>query len=156
MSIKITRLIGYHLSILVLSSIALSVSAEIYKWVDDEGNIHYGEKPPSTNTKEEVETIKIRDNVDTQRAAETLKKKSKSLNDLNDERKQEKTDALNDKKELAKNKMRCEQAKKQLANYQHPKVNVKESDGTYRALGEEERQAGLKKSEDFVKKSCSY
>ena len=117
------------MSILVLSSIALSVSAEIYKWVDDEGNIHYGEKPPSTNTKEEVETIKIRDNVDTQRAAETLKKKSKSLNDLSDERKQEKADALNDKKELAKNKMRCEQAKKQLANYQHPKVNIKESDG---------------------------
>ena len=156
MSIKITRLIGYNLSILVLSSVALSVSAEIYKWVDDEGNIHYGEKPPSTNTKEEVETIKIRDNVDTQRAAETLKKKSKSLNDLNDERKQEKTDALNNKKELAKNKMRCEQAKKQLANYQHPKVNIKESDGNYRALGEEERQAGLKKSEELVKKSCNY
>ena len=77
MSIKITRLIGYNLSILVLSSVALSVSAEIYKWVDDEGNIHYGEKPPSTNTKEEVETIKIRDNVDTQRAAETLKKTDK-------------------------------------------------------------------------------
>jgi len=156
LSIKITRLIGYNLSILVLSSVALSVSAEIYKWVDDEGNIHYGEKPPSTNTKEEVKTIKIRDNVDTQRAAETLKKKSKSLNDLNDERKQEKTDALNDKKELAKNKMRCEQAKKQLANYQHPKVNNKESDGNYRAIGEEERQAGLKKSEELVKKSCNY
>ena len=156
MSIKITRLIGYNLSILVLSSVALSVSAEIYKWVDDEGNIHYGEKPPSTNTKEEVETIKIRDNVDTHLAAESLKKKSKWLNDLSDERKQEKKDALNDKKELAKNKMRCEQAKKQLANYQHPKVNVKESDGTYRALGEEERQAGLKKSEELVKKACSY
>ena len=156
MSIKITRLIGYNLSILVLSSVALSVSAEIYKWVDDEGNIHYGEKPPSTNTKEEVETIKIRDNVDTQRAAETLKKKSKSLNDLSDERKQEKADALNNKKELAKNKMRCEQAVTQLANYQHPKVNIKESDGTYRAVGEEERQAGLKKSEELVKKACSY
>ena len=34
--------------------------------------------------------------------------------------------------------------------------NVKESDGTYRALGEEERQAGLKKSEELVKKACSY
>ena len=156
MSIKITRLIGYHLSILVLSSIALSVSAEIYKWVDDEGNIHYGEKPPSVNTKEEVKTIKIRDNVDTQRAAEALNKKSKSLNDRSEERKKEKTDTLNEKKELEENIMRCEQAKKQLANYQHPKVNVKESDGTYRALGEEERQAGLKKSEELVKKACSY
>ena len=82
------------MSILVLSSIALSVSAEIYKWVDDEGNIHYGEKPPSVNTKEEVKTIKIRDNVDTQRAAEALNKKSKSLNDRSEERKKEKTDGL--------------------------------------------------------------
>ncbi len=98
MSIKITRLIGYHLSILVLSSIALSVSAEIYKWVDDEGNIHYGEKPQSVNTKEEVKTIKIRDNVDTQRAAEALNKKSKSLNDRSEERKKKKQTPLMKKK----------------------------------------------------------
>ena len=151
-----TRLRGYHLSILTISLVALSVPAEIYKWIDDEGNIHYGEKPPSVNSKESVETIKIRDNVDTQRAAEALNKKSKSLNERSEERKKEKTDELYDKKKLAENKMRCEQAKKQLANYQHPKVNVKESDGTYRALGEEERQAGLKKSEELVKKACSY
>ena len=151
-----TRLRGYHLSILTISLVALSVPAEIYKWIDDEGNIHYGEKPPSVNSKESVETIKIRDNVDTQRAAEALNKKSKSLNERSEERKKEKTDELYDKKKLAENKMRCEQAKKQLANYQHPKVNVKESDGAFRALGEEERQAGLKKSEELVKKACNY
>ena len=151
-----TRLRGYHLSILTISLVALSVPAEIYKWIDDEGNIHYGEKPPSVNSKESVETIKIRDNVDTQRAAEALNKKSKSLNERSEERKKEKTDELYDKKKLAENKMRCEQAKKQLANYQHPKVNVKESDGAFRALGEEERQAGLKKSEELVKKTCNY
>ena len=86
----------------------------------------------------------------------SIKSAQTVVNDLRDERKQEKADALNDKKELAKNKMRCEQAKKQLANYQHPKVNIKESDGNYRAIGEEERQAGLKKSEELVKKSCNY
>ena len=62
--------------------LTLAAPAEIYKWVDDEGKVHYGEKPPNTTTDKAVETIKIKDDVgtnDTQRANEALKKKSESL-----------------------------------------------------------------------------
>ena len=62
--------------------LTLSAPAEIYKWVDDEGKVHYGEKPPNTTTDKAVETIKIKDDVgtnDTQRANEALKKNQNHL-----------------------------------------------------------------------------
>ena len=154
---KITRSRISNSSIILLSwLIALSVPAEIYKWVDDEGNVHYGEKTPNTITEDGVETIKFSDNVDTQSANDALKKKSKSLNKRNEKRKKEKTDATTKKEQLAKNKVLCEKAKKNLANYQFPKVSFTEDDGTVRALPEEERQLGIKKSEKIVKEVCNY
>ena len=154
---KITRSRISNSSIILLSwLIALSVQAEIYKWVDDEGNVHYGEKTPNTITEDGVETIKFSDNVDTQSANDALKKKSKSLNKRNEKRKKEKTDATTKKEQLAKNKVLCEKAKKNLTNYQFPKVSFTEDDGTVRALPEEERQLGIKKSEKIVKEVCNY
>ena len=154
---KITRSRISNSSIILLSwLIALSVQAEIYKWVDDEGNVHYGEKTPNTITEDGVETIKFSDNVDTQSANDALKKKSKSLNKRNEKRKKEKTDATTKKEQLAKNKVLCEKAKKNLTNYQFPKVSITEDDGTVRALPEEERQLGIKKSEKIVKEVCNY
>ena len=154
---KITRSRISNSSIILLSwLIALSVSAEIYKWVDDKGNVHYGEKTPNTITEDGVETIKFSDNVDTRSANDALKKKSKSLNKRNEKRKKEKTDATTKKEQLAKNKVLCEKAKKNLANYQFPKVSITEDDGAVRALPEEERQLGIKKSEKIVKEVCNY
>ena len=40
-------------------------------------------------------------------------------------------------------------------NYQFPKVSIKEDDDSVRALGEEERQLGIKKSEEIVKQVCN-
>ncbi len=154
---KITRSRISNSSIILLSwLIALSVPAEIYKWVDDEGNVHYGEKTPNTITEDGVETIKFSDNVDTRSANDALKKKSKSLNKRNEKRKKEKADATTKKEQLAKNKVLCEKAKKNLANYQFPKVSITEDDGTVRALPEEERQLGIKKSEKIVKEVFNY
>ena len=156
MSTKIRQSRISNSSIILLSwLITLSASAEIYKWVDEEGKVHYGEKLPSTITEDGIKTIKYKDNVNTRSANEALKKKSKSLNKLSKKRKEKREDAAAKKEELAKNKVLCEQAKKNLANYQFPKVSIKEDDGSVRALGEEERQLGIKKSEEIVKQVCN-
>ena len=156
MSAKIRQSRISNSAIILLSwLITLSASAEIYKWVDEEGKVHYGEKPPSTITKDGIKTIEYKDNVDTQSANEALKKKSKSLNKLSKKRKEKREDVAAKKETLAKNKVLCEKAKKNLANYQFPKVSIKEDDGSVRALGEEERQLGIKKSEEIVKQVCN-
>ena len=53
-----------------------AASAEIYKWVDDEGKVHYGEKLPNNATGKAVETIKTKDSVsvDSQAGFDAFKK----------------------------------------------------------------------------------
>tara|TARA_B110001454_G_scaffold181296_1_gene175299 strand:+ start:598 stop:1020 length:423 start_codon:yes stop_codon:yes gene_type:complete len=138
--------------------LTLAAPAEIYKWVDDEGKVHYGEKPPNTTTDKAVETIKIKDDVgtsDNQRANEAFKKKSKSLDENRKKRKKEKLAKKKKAGDQAKMKKTCEAAKKLLAGYQLPRVALVEG-GEYTWLNEEQQQAKIKETRALIKKVCSY
>ena len=149
MSIKNTQRIIPNLCILLIGMLlTLAAPAEIYKWVDDEGKVHYGEKPPNTTTDKAVETIKIKDDVgtsDNQRANEAFKKKSKSLDENRKKR----------KGDQAKMKKKCEAAKKLLGGYQMPRVALVDGD-EYTWLNEEQPQAKIKETKALIKKVCSY
>ena len=149
MSIKNTQRIIPNLCILLIGMLlTLAAPAEIYKWVDDEGKVHYGEKPPNTTTDKAVETIKIKDDVDTsdnQRANEAFKKKSKSLDENRKKRKKEKLAKKKKAGDQAKMKKTCEAAKKLLAGYQMPRVALVEG-GEYTWLNEEQQQAKIKET----------
>ena len=159
MSIKNTQRIIPNLCILLIGMLlTLAAPAEIYKWVDDEGKVHYGEKPPNTTTDKAVETIKIKDDVgtsDNQRANEAFKKKSKSLDENRKKRKKEKLAKKKKAGDQAKMKKTCEAAKKLLAGYQMPKVALVEG-GEYTWLNEEQQQAKIKETKALIKKVCSY
>jgi hypothetical protein len=138
--------------------LTLAAPAEIYKWVDAEGKVHYGEKPPNTTTGKAVETIKIKNDVgasDAQRASDAIKKKSKSLDES---RKKRKGDQAKMKKKKTKEKLAkktCEAAKKLLAGYQMPRVALVEGD-EYTWLNEEQQQAKIKETKALVKELCNY
>ena len=159
MSIKNTQRIIPNLCILLIGMLlTLAAPAEIYKWVDDEGKVHYGEKPPNTTTDKAVETIKIKDDVgtsDSQRANEAFKKKSKSLDENRKKRKKEKLAKKKKAGDQAKMKKTCEAAKKLLAGYQMPRVALVEGD-EYTWLNEEQQQAKIKETKALIKKVCSY
>ena len=159
MSIKNTQRIIPNLCILLIGMLlTLAAPAEIYKWVDDEGKVHYGEKPPNTTTDKAVETIKIKDDVgtsDNQRANEAFKKKSKSLDENRKKRKKEKLAKKKKAGDQAKMKKKCEAAKKLLAGYQLPRVALVEG-GEYTWLNEEQQQAKIKETRALIKKVCSY
>ena len=134
--------------------LTLAAPAEIYKWVDDEGKVHYGEKSPNTNTDRAVETIKIKDDVgtnDTQRANEAFKKKSKSLDENRKKRKKEKLAKKKKASQQAKVKEACKAAKELLTFYQHPRAAITD-DGEYTWLEEEQKQAEIIKLKGQIEK----
>ena len=137
----------------------LAAQAEIYKWVDDEGNVHYGEKSPNTTTNKPIETIKIKDDVstsDNKRANESFKKKSKSLDENRKKRKKEKLAKKKKAKQQAKDQVACDAAKALLAFYSAPRAAITD-DGEYTWLEEEEKQAEIIKIKGQMKKlgNCS-
>jgi FKBP-type peptidyl-prolyl cis-trans isomerase len=137
--------------------LTLAAPAEIYKWVDDEGKVHYGEKSPNTNTDRAVETIKIKDAVSTsnnQRANEAFKKKSKSLDENRKKRKKEKLAKKKKAGKQAEQKKACEEAKAILAGLQMPRVALTDGD-EYVWLDEEEKQVKIKEVKVLVKTLCN-
>jgi len=134
--------------------LTLAAPAEIYKWVDEEGKVHYGEKQPNATTDRAVETIKIKDDVstgDNRRANESFKKKSKSLDENRKKRKKEKSAKKKKASHQANKKKECETLKKLLKFYQYPRVALTEGD-EYTYLEEEQKQAEITKIKAQMKK----
>ena len=137
--------------------LTLAAPAEIYKWVDDEGKVHYGEKSPNTTTNRAVETIKIKDDVstsDNQRANEAFKKKSKSLDENRKKRKKEKSAKKKKASQQANKKKECETLKKLLKFYQYPRVALTEGD-EYNWLDEEQKQVEIVKIKAQMEGVCN-
>ena len=115
-----------------------SANAEIYKWVDEQGKVHYSDRPQGKNT----EKVEVKSTVsDAQRQdAERLKQRYQQLYQQIKEDEQAQAEA--DKKASAKKaKLQgyCDQLKKQvnIANQDYALVRFKD-DGGHEYLTDEE------------------
>ena len=137
--------------IIILSTaiIASPINAKVYKWVDDNGQVHYGEKPGST----QAEQVQIRTN------ETTTPRKIKQGEDDKAEGK-DKAEAAKEPEqpEMSKKEKRklCNEAKSDLAAIMSRgrmrEINEK---GEYIYLTEEQRQdrisAAKKKQKEFCR-----
>ena len=130
-------------------------NAQIYKWVDKDGTVHYSqEKPPAEIASEDVLTLKAPAKFDSTEALEALENQQKEHAELSEARVEEKTAAKEQKEAEQARQQRCEQSKARLASYLHPRVRVEDADGNVKKLGEEERQAEIAKSNEYIKEHC--
>lgn len=132
--------------------LALSTGAtagQIYKWVDGQGNVHFGSQPP-----EGQDAAAVNPNISQPKvaapAAPTLKtEKQDEEQEKLDE--QARSQATEREKEL---KTYCERIRKDLAQMKaSPRVRIEEN-GELRRLTEEERQERIAKSEASIKENC--
>ena len=126
--------------------------ATAYKWVDEDGNTHYTQTPPPGDTPGEA--INRPPRVDTEAAQGKIKALTERADKLQAERVEK---AEQRQKKLAQEAERatlCQQARASQASYERPRVNEVMADGSRRAMGEEERQAGLARAKTLVSKFC--
>ena len=104
------RLIIRTLTLLLFISVS---HAEIYKWTDENGRVHYGERPDNPNT-EKVEIKSTAPKPDTGIDSDRKEKQRKLLDAFEEERaekKQKKAEAEQKKREMER---RCAKAKDRL------------------------------------------
>jgi Domain of unknown function (DUF4124) len=140
---------------LIFTGILLSssINAEMYKWVDEDGNTHYSQSAPVDNTS--VEIIKPPGNVDTKSAAKTVDNQKKSADKIRNDRIAAKEKAQKTKEAESLKKENCQKAKARLASYQRPRVQKQNEDGSRSFVAEEDRQAEIKKSQAYVDEACN-
>ena len=151
----------------LLTLAAANSHAAIYKWVDEEGNVHYSQEKPTGATNTE------RMNISGYKPEDTSTYKKPSLNKKEEgkpdeqakegeENQQQDPQAAAPKEEdpmkkmdPKKKKQGCESAKNNLATMQaRGQIRTRDADGNLRYLTEAEKQARIKKSQDIIKKHC--
>jgi hypothetical protein len=135
-----------------------TVCAQVYRWVDKDGKVNYTDTPPPKDVKDAAKKIDARpasstsDGVD--RAKATVKNNKEA-----DKRKESAAEAAkkaDDEAKLAANHAeRCKDAKRNLANFESGRpLNTNDEKGERTFMGDEERKANIKKSQDVIAESC--
>lgn len=152
----------YLLSTLLIAVVftPLVVTAGIYKWTDENGNVHYGSQRPADTT---AERMKIESGRQPYADETTLKdKKDKPGEKTGEKSKEEKKPETAAPKTAEPPKIsrkeknaRCEQARKSLQTIvTRGRVRVQLDDGTTRHMTDPERSKRLTQAKKNVAKYC--
>jgi len=80
--------------LIILISPTLAIGG-VYKWTDEEGKIHFGDKPP---TESSIEEIKIKDKPVHDKELMQQNEKQKKLLDIFEEEREERQERIEEKK----------------------------------------------------------
>lgn len=137
---------------LVILVLAANASAAMYKWVDENGEVHYTQSPPPEGV--QGETIKPPPKVDTKSAVEQLDAKEKQWDDLQKQKADAAKKEAEQQDQIAKKKANCKLGHDKLDSYVQPRVKKTNADGSKEWMTEEERQAQIKEANNIIKEFC--
>ena len=121
---RICRFIA--ISVAVFSVVLpLTLSAQVYKWVDENGKNHYSDTPHD----EKAETVQIKNTPELDQGHDVRKQKQQRLlRVLDEERQQTKQQKAEVAAEKLKRKANCNKARKDLQNIKNASFLYKRSD----------------------------
>jgi hypothetical protein len=130
-----------------------SAFSEIYKWVDADGKVVYGDKPATVH----AEKIKIKKSPTRDSNYQELNKKQQKLLDVMQEERDEKITLKKEARQKEeKQKSQCSKMKKELQKRKDASFLYKKDDDldNPEIISDEDRKIEEAKYEDYIKKNC--
>lgn len=144
----------FRYSALILLCTSYSASAEIHKWTDENGKVHYSQVPPN-QIKTETIAAPSKPAVDPEEATENLNERLETDRIADQEKYLADQNAANLKKKQEAQEHNCKAATQNLKLYQsYGRVRVKETDGSYTRLSEEDRQQRISNMKEKITEFC--
>lgn len=144
--------------VLLLGWAALASASGVYKWVDEQGRVHYGEKPPERVQAQEMQlkTAPMDDTSvaddDTARGDQT----QRLLRAYDEERALKKEQQQKSREEQAKRERNCALARDRLRRYEAAgSLYNLDKDGSRRTLSDAERAASERRAREDVERWCN-
>jgi hypothetical protein len=132
----------------------LPSQGKTYRWMDDTGQVHYADIAPEGVDAEEVEGPSEPATTPNDAWRELHEKQLEVEDHLEDEELAREKEEKEAKKQAIRDK-NCEAARHNLSIYQgSPNRMIRGSDGEYRRLTEEERQAKLEEAQKQIEEYC--
>ena len=132
---------------------ASHANAEVYKWVDENGKIVYGDKPTSSDaSKIKIKKTPVQDPVVQQRN----EKQNKLLDVIQEEREERNALRKEEKKKKDELKKMCADARKELQKMKNASFLYDKTDDpdNPKIMTDEERKAEEIRFENEIKKNC--
>lgn len=142
------------LMVLGLSSSFVLAKEDIYRWVDKDGVVHFGNRADAAADAEAVEIKKSPDSVpaDPQQSSDPANQTPSYAQQQREERAEKKKEMAQKKAELSKE---CDWHRQMVAQLEpHPRVIIEQEDGTVVRMDDNDRLKHLKTSKDFIAKNC--
>ena len=143
-----TRYFGLFAGVLF----SAAASAEVYRWVDAQGQVHYGDQPPADAP---FETIPPPLSPAADGAQQALRDYVRTLEVQDAERATEAEQKRRQEEREADRRAECESSRQRRARLENPRRLEYQADGTARRLTEEERQARILEMEKRLADACS-
>ena len=146
--------------VLVLSAAALVTSAfagEIYKYVDNEGNVHYVDRPSGESGEERLDITYSRTNSAAVRArAEKRRNYMAALSEARSEGKSQREAEAQARAELDERAAKCQEHRARLETYlQSRRLYRENAAGEREYLNEEQTMEARRRVEEAIQETCS-
>lgn len=138
--------------LLAASSALMPAHAEIYKWTDETGQVHYTQTPPPGER--EAETIEAPGTAASEEALKELEKDKARAEALEKARLEKERKKKQAEEEKAWKKENCQRSRDRLHSYSVPNALIQQEDGSRIRVDEETRQKELAKAREMIRKYC--
>lgn len=138
---------------LCLSLFGMTAPAEVYKWTDAEGRVHFGDRPPQAG----AETVPMPEATDSPAATpeERLEKQRKLLHAFEEERRQKRDAQEQARQEQAERQRNCVLARDNLQSHERASgIYRLGPDGERIFLDEAQREQSLAQARAAVEQWC--
>ena len=145
--------------LLLLLALGQGAAADVYRWVDENGRVHFGDRPPVSEAAETT-TIDTQNSPppspDTAPGSSDRSVARQRLLDQYQKEREAKQEAVQRKQaQEQRREQLCLQARTDLENYQtHPVLYEMSSNGERRYLSEEERAQTIAEARQAVEHWC--
>ncbi len=136
----------------LLLPVALA-QAEVYRWVDEKGRVHYGDRPAGDRA-ERVE-LHTRPAGEDPGMEQRRKKQQKLLEVLEEERREKEAERARARAEQEAREQDCKKARERLSRYQNANfIYTRNEDGSRVILEGEEYERVLREAREAVQRFC--
>jgi Domain of unknown function (DUF4124) len=152
-----TRAFLSSIAALVIAVSSATYADEIYKWTDDEGNVHYEDRPSEVYKEERMRFSYNRTDVEAvNQRVQAQRENVNARNEAKADKEAEKLTASESRAAAEEKAAKCEKIRAQLkVMLESPRVYRENEAGERNYLDDVQREEARAKAEALVKETCS-
>ena len=128
--------------------------AEVYRWVDENGGVHFSQRPPQQGDYQE-QKLRVAPPADPEAARARVDKLIERQKNAEEAKRQHQKEAAEAAKKREIQQQNCNKARQHLDGLlARPRVLMRNPDGTMTRLSEEERQARIAETRKRIEEFC--